>query len=138
MSEYDVTFLPHGKTVKVKKGESLLRAAMDAGVHVNASCGGEGVCGKCRVIVEKGTIEGGITEKLSKKDIEDGVRQACLASVTGDLTVRIPIESSIDAGVLNKQSWPRRTAHVRQMNLNDLKEKGLFLPPVEKKYLELP
>ncbi|MBW2741134.1 MAG: 2Fe-2S iron-sulfur cluster binding domain-containing protein, partial [Deltaproteobacteria bacterium] len=30
----------------VKDGESLIRAAMEAGVHINASCGGEGVCGK--------------------------------------------------------------------------------------------
>jgi ferredoxin len=29
---------------------------MEAGVHINASCGGEGVCGKCRVIIEDGNV----------------------------------------------------------------------------------
>jgi len=48
----------------VPDGENLIRAAMEAGVHINASCGGEGVCGKCRVIVEDGTVEDGITEKI--------------------------------------------------------------------------
>jgi uncharacterized 2Fe-2S/4Fe-4S cluster protein (DUF4445 family) len=52
--------------------------------------------------------------------------------------VRIPIESEIDASVLNLQSTPRRTARIQEMNLEELKEKGLFMPPVEKKYLELP
>jgi uncharacterized 2Fe-2S/4Fe-4S cluster protein (DUF4445 family) len=33
---------------------------------------------------------------------------------------------------------PRKTAHIKETNLEELKEKGLFVPPVEKKYLELP
>jgi uncharacterized 2Fe-2S/4Fe-4S cluster protein (DUF4445 family) len=131
-------FLPHKKEISVPKGENLIRAAMEAGVHINASCGGEGVCGKCRVIIEEGEVEGGVTEKLSPEDLEKGYRQACLARVKSDLIVRIPIESVVDAGVLNKQATPRRTAHIREINLEELKEKGLFVPPVEKKYLELP
>jgi len=47
----------------VDDGENLLRAAMEAGVHINASCGGEGVCGKCLVIIEKGML----TEEQQKK-----------------------------------------------------------------------
>ena len=135
---HKVRFLPHNKEISVPDGETLIRAALEAGVHVNASCGGEGVCGKCRVIVEQGTVEGGITEQLSKADKEKGFRQACLARVKSDLVVRVPVESTIDAKVLNMQSTPRRTAHIRQMDLDELKEKGLFVPPVEKVYLELP
>jgi uncharacterized 2Fe-2S/4Fe-4S cluster protein (DUF4445 family) len=52
--------------------------------------------------------------------------------------VRIPVESTIDAGVLKMQAAPRRTAHIREMNFEELKEKGLFVAPVEKIYLELP
>ena len=36
------------------------------------------------------------------------------------------------------QAAPRRTAHIREMNFEELKEKGLFVAPVEKKYLQLP
>jgi len=138
MSTHKVVFLPHNKEVSVNDGENLIRAAMEAGVHVNASCGGEGVCGKCRVLVEEGAVEGGVSEKLSKEDIEKGYRLACRATVRGDVTIRIPIESEVDASVLNIQSTPRKTARIRQMNFNELKERGLFVPPVEKKYLELP
>ncbi len=136
--KHKIKFLPYNKEITVEDGENLIRAAMEAGVHINASCGGEGVCGKCRVIIEDGDVGGGITEKLSKEDLQKGYRQACLASVQNDLVVRIPIESDLDAGVLNLQKTPRRTARIWEMNLEELKEKGLFMPPVEKKYLELP
>ncbi|MBW2410438.1 MAG: DUF4445 domain-containing protein, partial [Deltaproteobacteria bacterium] len=51
---------------------------------------------------------------------------------------RIPVESTIDHSVLKMQAAPRRTAHIKEMDFNELKEKGLFVAPVEKKYLELP
>jgi uncharacterized 2Fe-2S/4Fe-4S cluster protein (DUF4445 family) len=124
--------------IDVEDGDTVIRAALEAGVHVNASCGGEGVCGKCRVLVEDGTVDGGISEKLSAEDRENGYRLACQAAVKSDLVVRIPVESTIDAGVLKMQAAPRRTAHIREMNFEELKEKGLFVAPVEKKYLELP
>ena len=138
MSRHKIKFLPYNTEITVEQGENLIRVAMEAGVHINASCGGEGVCGKCRVIIEDGNVEGGITEKLSQEDIENGYRQACLASVQNDLVVRIPVESEVDASILNLQKTPRRKARIWEMNLEELKEKGLFVPPVEKKYLELP
>jgi uncharacterized 2Fe-2S/4Fe-4S cluster protein (DUF4445 family) len=138
MTMHTVTFLPHNKKVSVKDSDVLIRAALEAGVHINASCGGEGVCGKCRVIIEEGTIEEGISEKLSQEDIDKNIRLACKTLVKSDLVVRIPVESEINADVLNLQSTPRRTARIKQVNFDDLKEKGLFMPPVEKRYLELP
>ncbi len=138
MKKHHILFLPHNVEIFVEKGENLIRAAIQAGVHINASCGGEGVCGKCRVIIEEGNVEGGISEKLDREDIEKGYRQACLSNVLSDLVVRIPIESEVDAGMLNLQQTPRKTARIWEMNLDDLKDEGLFMPPVEKKYLELP
>ena len=138
MTQHKITFQPHNIQITVDDGESLIRAAMAAGVHINASCGGEGVCGKCRVIVEDGTVDGGISEKLDARDLEKGYRLACQATVKSDLTVRIPVESSIDTAVLNRQATPRRTARIREMDFTELKEQGLFVPPVEKRYLELP
>ncbi len=135
---YKITFLPHEKTIEAEAGTSLIRAAMDAGVHINASCGGEGVCGKCRVIIEQGDVEGGISERLKPEDLDKGYRLACKACVNQDITVRIPVESTIDASVLNLQRTPRKTAKIREFDFNELKEQGLFVPPIEKKYLELP
>jgi ferredoxin len=52
-----VLFLPDNRYIMVGKGESLLKAAMDADVHINASCGGAGSCGKCRVLIDEGEVE---------------------------------------------------------------------------------
>jgi len=138
LSKHKIKFLPYERQIQVEDGDTLIRAALEAGVHVNASCGGEGVCGKCRVLIEAGTVDGGISEKLSEEDLAAGYRLACQAAVKSDLTVRIPVESTIDTSVLRLQASPRRTAHIRSMNFEELKEKGLFVAPVEKKYLELP
>jgi uncharacterized 2Fe-2S/4Fe-4S cluster protein (DUF4445 family) len=135
---HTIRFLPHEKTVTAASGASLIRVALEAGVHVNASCGGEGVCGKCRVIIEHGDVEGGITERLKAADVEKGVRLACQSKVRGDLTVRIPVESTIDSTVLNLQRTPRKTARIQEVDFESLKEEGLFLPPVEKRFLHLP
>lgn len=137
MSECTITFLPHNRVATVSVGESILRAALQAGVHINASCGGEGVCGKCRVLVEKGSVSGGISERISQEDLEKGYRLACLIKVTEDVTIRIPIESSIDKSVMNLQATPRRTASIQHMDFESLKEEGLFIPPVEKIFLTL-
>lgn len=138
MVKHTIRFLPYKKEIAVPDGLKVLRAAMEAGVHINANCGGEGLCGKCRVIIEEGTVEGGVSAELSKEDFEAGYRLACLSLVRSDITVRIPVESGIDAGLLNRVGGARRTARIRQMNLEELKSRGLFIPPIEKKYLELP
>ena len=138
MTTHTVRFLPYDSSIEVEDGLTLIRAAMEAGVHVNASCGGEGVCGKCRVIIEEGTVEAGISEKLSEEDQREGYRLACQAVVRSDLVVRIPIESAIDSSALNLRITPRRTARIQEFNFEDLKEAGLFVSPVDKIYLELP
>ncbi|MCF8093224.1 MAG: 2Fe-2S iron-sulfur cluster binding domain-containing protein, partial [Desulfotignum sp.] len=133
---HTIEFLPHNRQIKVNDGESLIRAAMEAGVHINASCGGGGVCGKCRVKIESGEVGGGISEQLSDADKGKGYCLACLATVNSDLTVRIPVESEVETSRLT-QTMDRHTARAMSINVENLKEDGLFIPPVEKIYLEM-
>ena len=137
MNEHEVTFLPHHKTVKILHGEVLLRAAMEAGVHINASCGGAGGCGKCRVLIGRGTVEGGESTRLKPLEILQGYRLACQARVVKDITVEIPPESLVDAGELDRRSTPRQTARVKAFNLESIKDQGLFVPAVEKLYVDI-
>ncbi len=133
---HTIEFLPHHIKATVAEGESLIRAAMEAGVHINASCGGGGTCGKCRVLIESGEVSGGISEKLTEQDKEKGYRLACLATVASDVTVRIPVESEMETSRLD-QTMDRHTARAMTVDVEDLKQDGLFIPPVEKIYLEL-
>ena len=94
MSRCKVTFLPHNRTVEVSEGDSLIRTALQAGVHINASCGGEGVCGKCRVLVESGIVKDGLSERLSDEDKDKNYRLACLSHVSSDIKKTLAIMAS--------------------------------------------
>ena len=133
-----VTFLPAGRTVEINNGQSLIKAARLAGIHINASCGGAGVCGKCKIILEQGKLAGGTSEKLSDADYAAGYRQACSAIPQSDVTIRVPTESSIGKGGLSTEIPIRHRARMHVFNIDDLRREGIFLPPVEKLFLELP
>jgi uncharacterized 2Fe-2S/4Fe-4S cluster protein (DUF4445 family) len=134
MKTCTITFLPYKKDIVVNEGENLIRAAMEAGIHINASCGGEGVCAKCRILVEQGAVDDGLSERLSKEDIEKGYRLACKSIVRSDVVIRIPVESSVDTSVLNMTS-PRKKSCIEEMDISSLKESGKFIPPVEKRLI---
>jgi len=109
-----VTFMPSGRQVEVEAGFSVIKAARLAGVHINASCGGSGVCGKCRVILESGSLTGGKSEKLSEAEFNDGFRQACIATIDSDVTLRITAESELQTGRPPRALDRRRARAVRQ------------------------
>jgi uncharacterized 2Fe-2S/4Fe-4S cluster protein (DUF4445 family) len=88
-----VTFIPDDVTVSVSEGENLLRAAMMADVGVTASCGGDGTCGKCRLVVEQGSVDALPSTRITPEQADAGVVLGCLATVTGDVTVAVPPES---------------------------------------------
>jgi uncharacterized 2Fe-2S/4Fe-4S cluster protein (DUF4445 family) len=91
--KHTITFQPDNISILVDHGTNLLEAALGAGVHINASCGGQGVCGKCRVIVVSGEVKSEKTDKISDEKYAQGWRQACKTVVLSDCTVRIPVES---------------------------------------------
>jgi uncharacterized 2Fe-2S/4Fe-4S cluster protein (DUF4445 family) len=92
---FTVDFEPVGRRVPVEQGETILAAAQRGGILLNATCGGEGVCGRCVVQVMSGEVsESNLTEQAELKDqVKAGWRLACQAKVLGDLRVHIPPES---------------------------------------------
>lgn len=136
--KYPVHFEPCGRQVEVPAGTSILKAARAGGIHINASCGGSGVCGKCRVIIEQGLVLGGLSEKLSGAEREAGLRQACTATIAGPTTVRIPADSSLHQGGLCTAVPLRNRARMHVYDIQELREQGIFRAPVEKIFLELP
>ncbi len=132
-----ITFKPYEITIEVPDGENLLRAALQAGVHINASCGGEGVCGKCRVLLESGELTSTRSGLISDEDWDLGYRQACQSWVDADVVIRIPPESLLD-----RRTLTRRRAGIglrpSPIDLAALKAEGLYNPAFQKKFVELP
>ncbi len=95
MTNYRVRFLPDGVEGDAPEGATLLEAARAAGVYVGSICAGDGTCGKCRVIVREGRVEGAETDLLAHEEIRRGYVLACQARLRGDLVVEVPPESRL-------------------------------------------
>ena len=68
----DVQFAPHHVGVRL------------------ASCGGDGVCRKCKVELVQGELNSQNTTSLTQAEISKGTRLACISSIVSDVTIRIP------------------------------------------------
>lgn len=132
MREFTVRFNPQGKSVKVPQGTDILRAATKAGIIMSASCGGEGLCGKCRAIVDKGSVKTEASRLISEGDREIGTVLACQTIIESDLEVTIPKESTETHDHLIHEAEDFTKGVV-------LKREGLFRfsPIINKVYLEL-
>ncbi len=134
--EYRIRFLPIDRTIPAEDGENLLEIAMKAGVHINASCGGRGVCGKCRVRIIDGDLESPVHPSLSESDYAMGFRLACCSFIKGEAVVEIPLESQVDRSIL------RRSAVMSDIDAGAIDEELLheygFEPLVGRRNVELP
>lgn len=92
---YLVTFQPLGGAVEVLPGTLLADAAAEAAITLDMPCGGEGLCGKCRVIVRQGAGEPGLEERrvFSAEELRRGLRLACQSAVIGPTVVEVPAGS---------------------------------------------
>ena len=108
MTTHRVTFLPDKKEVEVEDGVSLLEAAGQAGVYVQSLCGGQGVCGQCRLQVVRGSARAD-KESLgffNADEISKGYVLACQTPITEDLEVVVPAQSRLDAEKIMTGSLP--------------------------------
>jgi uncharacterized 2Fe-2S/4Fe-4S cluster protein (DUF4445 family) len=96
--KHKVTFLPDNVSVDVDASTNLFKAVKAAGIYVLSSCGGNGNCGKCRVVVREGSVEKGKSDSyLSAEEVGRGYVLACHSEVKSDLVVEIPPESRMQA-----------------------------------------
>jgi len=130
-AQYRVKFEPDNIDIVVDEGVNLMQAAIAAGVHINASCGGAGTCGTCNVLVKEGRVESQKTAKVTDANYKKGVRQSCQSKVTSNLVVEIPIESRLETAVLSQEKLG--VAALGQ----PLATGWRFAPPVEKRFLKL-
>jgi len=125
--EAAVTFQPAGRTVRAGEAARIVEAAALAGLALDMPCGGEGTCGKCRVIVREGAGEPGPVERrtFTPEELQQGFRLACQSLVAGPMVVEIPPGSLLVSGlkILTRTQGPAAFAPD---------------PAVWKRYVELP
>ncbi len=132
--KYSIEFQPDNITVTAEEGENLLSVAAAAGVYIHAYCGGDGVCGKCKVQVDQGEVFSDRTT-LKKEDWDKGLRLACQATVKSDLKVTVPEKISDGRKALKRK--PKTTRTISARSLETLIGTWNIDPPVTKLFLEL-
>ena len=91
-----VSFLPSGKKVTFQKAISLREAIIKAKIDFSFPCGGNGLCGKCKVKVKGNTNPPSLKEKETIPEwLEKGYRLACQTILYGNAEVEIPVSSLI-------------------------------------------
>ncbi len=85
---------PMGRLVKGRLGETLMALANRENLPVRSDCGGNGACGKCRVLVDPPDNVSVPTDLerdfLDHAQLKENVRLACQTHIKGPLTVTIP------------------------------------------------
>ncbi len=130
-----IRFLPDNITIEVEDQENILTAAAAAGIYIPAACGGEGVCGKCRIHLESGEVKTTHGAGLGETEYRQGIRLACTSRVISDLAVRIPETLQADGKALTCR--PKSTRPLSARTLASLVGIWETSPPVRKIALQL-
>lgn len=138
-TEVLVRFRPSGHETYVLPGTRLVEAAAEAGLVIEVPCGGEGLCGRCRVVVTSGAAEPTPVEcdRLSPEELAHGWRLACQSPVSGPTEVEIPAASR--TGAEHKILIRQRTASAEEpCDVARSPSDGPFDdPPVQKRHVEI-
>ncbi len=94
--EYIIRFEPSGLKIKVPSGAVLLEAAHKAGIYLSSICGGDGYCGKCKVIVNEGQFHCKPTALLTPDEIRENVVLACQTKILSDMTITVPRSHTLE------------------------------------------
>ncbi len=145
MKKFKVKFLPDNKSIQVEKDKTILSAAISAGVHLNSACGGDGICGRCKVKVISGQVNSQSGGVITVDEKKNNIHLACLTTIHSDLEVEIPETSRLNFDKLTPEELEERlnglyskTEDIQQIKTN--LQDGVFRhsPFATKLYLELP
>jgi uncharacterized 2Fe-2S/4Fe-4S cluster protein (DUF4445 family) len=96
--KHKIYFPQFGKKADLLKGERIFDCAKRLGIPISSSCGGQGICKECKIVIEKGhEVLNGRTE--CEKDLSKEERLACQAVIEDDSTdiyIRVLHQGSLE------------------------------------------
>lgn len=94
------------KQVTATGDKTILGLAREHDIRIDATCGGRGRCGRCKVVVHGPVSEVSEDEQLllAKEELAGGVRLACYARPLGDVRVDIPASKTELVQILTEGS----------------------------------
>jgi uncharacterized 2Fe-2S/4Fe-4S cluster protein (DUF4445 family) len=99
MREVSVVFKPWDRGAAALQGMTVMEADLEVSLKLPSECGGQGSCGRCRVLVSPASAVKSPSSSeirlLTKEELEMGYRLACQAILEDDAVVEVPRESRI-------------------------------------------
>ena len=129
-----VLFEPSGLKTEVQRGTVLLEVAHKAGIYLSSICGGDGYCGKCKVVVDEGQFQSRPTTLLTPDEVRENIVLACQTKVLSDMTITVPKFHGLQTSQILVSTDAQRFSE-----LAGEAESGVFEcdPLVKKLYLEM-
>lgn len=95
---YELTIEPLGQTIEVEDGQTILDAALRAGIYLPHACC-HGLCATCKVQVTDGEVDHGEASTFALMDFEreEGKCLACCARLESDVVIEAEIEDDPDS-----------------------------------------
>lgn len=103
---YQVTIEPLGETIEVEEGQSILDAALRAGIWLPYACN-HGLCGTCKVDVLEGEVDHNEASPFALMDVErdENKTLACCATLQSDVVIEAEIDEEADAQQIAVEDW---------------------------------
>ncbi|WP_347250551.1 2Fe-2S iron-sulfur cluster-binding protein, partial [Zoogloea sp.] len=113
---YALTIEPLGQTIEIEEGQTILDAALRAGIYLPHACC-HGLCATCKVQVTDGEVEHGEASSFALMDFErdEGKCLACCATPQGDLVIEAEIDEDPDAENLPVQDYDGTVARIETL-----------------------
>ncbi len=134
--KFTVRFEPSGLKAEFRSGTVLLEAAHKAGIYLSSICGGDGYCGKCKVVIDQSEqLQTRPTALLTPDEIRENIVLACQTKVLSDMTITVPTAHSLETSQILMDTDARRFSE-----LAGEVRAGLFKydPLVQKIFVQMP
>ena len=113
---YQLTIEPLGETIEVEDEQSMLDAALRAGIWLPYACN-HGLCGTCKVDVLEGEIEHNHASAFALMDVErdEGKTLACCATLESDVVIEAEVDEDPDARSLAIEDHRATVSRIEQL-----------------------
>ena len=138
-SELTIDFEPISRRILIDPKQSLFHLLINSGIRINSLCGGQGSCGKCKILVHDGkefltTHTNFEKELLTPQEIEQNYRLACQCYVQENSLDKLRNKRAPQIEIFLPQELLLESFKILTSGIN----KGVNLnPTVYKQYLKV-
>lgn len=122
---YELTIEPLGTTIEVDDDQTILDAALRAGIWLPHVCC-HGLCATCKIDVLEGEVDHGEASSFALMDFErdEGKTLACCATLQSDVTIEADVEEDPDAESIAVRDFPGTVSRIEALTPTI---KGIFI-----------